>query len=860
MPPKKPSPSKSVTRFQHDADEPRTPETGHTSLLPTGDEVVEVDMGERWSTHLRVAHVDGGRSVVVDMDPFVDPTLLWAGKNGEAIGGAPVEAAETQPTLLWSDKRSTRTIPVLPLQRTEIVTASRIAQITERARRAEEAGRSVQGSFFEEEERELRERERSTRLDFYTYGEAWKNKLICGDSLEVIESLLRYERLGGLVQTIYIDPPYGIKYNANFQQRVDLAKNDAEDGADDVVTVKAFRDTWALGIHTYLTYLRDRLYLSRELLSRTGSVFVQISEANCHLVRAVMDEVFGADNFMGQIAFVTTSSAGSPSGVTKSLPAVFDYLLWYAKESASARYNQLYLAKTGSKSLAEAYSWVELSGGTRRRMTSDEKRGDQALPEGSRQFMPDNLTSQSGVDKTRYPITIDGVEYRPGKSVWKTSQAGMDKLLEERRVLVVGKTPRYVRYLDDFEGYPLSNIWDDTVTSGFASDKQYVVQTNQKVVARCIAMTSAPGDLVFDPTCGSGTTAIVAERLGRRWITCDTSRVAVNVARRRLLSTMFDAHEMLGDTPRAGLRYKQLSRTTLRSVANGLEPETIDLVDQPLVDRSAVRVCGPFEMLSLGRYSPEEWKGSLIGAADDPEKLGNYVEVIARLYRPHAEVLEGAQAVHATFESENERLALTVGPLTGRVLVSQIDEAARQAVEFGFKDLHVLGWAFEVNVGELRDRLCSELGIAIQLVMIRPDTLAEGLKVTDRAELFSPLSLPEVELRARGDGTFEVELMGVTVFDRKQRKAQWISADSKYINAWYLDHEYDGDCFVASEFFFDFSKHPNLAAVAGADVDEDEFELSFVSRPFVPGDSRRIAVKVVDVFGSESTVVKEIPA
>ena len=249
----------------------------------------------------------------------------------------------------------------------------------------------------------------------------------------------------------------------------------------------------------------------------------------------------------------------------------------------------------------------------------------------------------------------------------------------------------------------------------------------------------------------------------------------------------------------------------------------------------------------------------MVAGGDDPGERANYGEVFARLYRPLAELMEGAQAVHATCESEDERLAISIGPLTGRVLASQIDDAARQAAEMKFTDLHVLGWAFEVNVGELRDRLASELGVSIQLVMIRPDTLAEGLKVTNRSELFSPLSLPEIEIVPAEDGQVSVRLLGVTVFDRKQRKAQWMDATSKYVTAWYLDHDYDGDCFVASEFFFDFTKHPNLAAVAGGEIEEDDFDLVFHSTPFMPGDCARVAVKVVDVFGYESTVVKEVP-
>lgn len=420
----RPSKTKTVTRFEYDADEPRTPETGHTALLPSGEEEVEVDLGEHWAQHLRLAHLSDDRTMVVDMDPFVDPTLLWAGKNGEGISGARVDSPETQPTLLWSGKRSRRDIPVLPLQRTEIVTASRIAQITARARARVSASTASQGSLFEEEERELRERERETRLRFYTYGETWKNKLICGDSLEVMESLIHYERLGGLVQTIYIDPPYGIRYNANFQQRIDNTRNEEDDGADDVVTVKAFRDTWALGIHTYLTYLRDRLYLSRELLTRSGSVFVQISEANNHLVRAVMDEVFGAENFC---SLVTFQKKTMPLG-SEHFEQVADYLLWYASSRENAKTRPVFERKRVESD--PLWSWAELDTGERRRMTSEEVDNHRLLPPGARVYRLVSMLPAQYRPNQDFPFDFDGVVYHPpGRSCWKTDREGMEGLV-----------------------------------------------------------------------------------------------------------------------------------------------------------------------------------------------------------------------------------------------------------------------------------------------------------------------------------------------------------------------------------------------------------------------------------------------
>ena len=308
--PKKPKTEKKVTRYTYDEiKEPRTPETGHTSLLPGDELVVTLPMDNGWSKAIEVGKLPEGddRPVVLDMDPAADPTLFWAGK------------------------RSRREVPVLPLQRNEIVSESRIAQIVERARRAaeEESGTTRQGHLFADLEKTLREADRKKRVEFYTHEEGWKNKLICGDSLHVMESLLHYENLRGKVQMIYIDPPYGVSYNSNFQQRLDTTTNEEKNQADDVLTIKAFRDTWSLGVHSYLSYLQDRLYLCRELLADTGSIFVQINDSNLHLVRSLMEEVFGANNFVSLIVFAKTGISDSDR-----LPTTHDFLVWYAREKS----------------------------------------------------------------------------------------------------------------------------------------------------------------------------------------------------------------------------------------------------------------------------------------------------------------------------------------------------------------------------------------------------------------------------------------------------------------------------------------------------------------------------------------------
>jgi DNA methylase len=409
--PNKMKTEKKVTRYMYDdIKETRTPETGHTSLLPAEEQVVTLPMDNGWSKAIEVGKLAEGdeRPVVVDMDPAADPVLFWAGK------------------------RNRREVPVLPLQRNEIVSESRIAQIIERARRAveERSGAARQGYLFADLERTLREGDRAKRVEFYTHDEGWKNKLICGDSLHVMASLLHYENLRGKVQMIYIDPPYGIKYDSNFQQRVDSTKNDEKDAADDVLTIKAFRDTWALGIHSYVAYLQERLYLCRELLRDSGSLFVQISDQNVHLVRALLDEVFGRQGFCSQITFQKTGSQE-----TALLGTTVDYLLWYAKNrgAVSEHYRQLYLPRKAGDLSLDRYDHIELLDGTVRRLTAAELRGDLPIPEG-RRFRTTSLLSD-GETGTPQDFEFGGKVYRPRSgNHWKTPPSRLKQLAELGRI------------------------------------------------------------------------------------------------------------------------------------------------------------------------------------------------------------------------------------------------------------------------------------------------------------------------------------------------------------------------------------------------------------------------------------------
>jgi adenine-specific DNA-methyltransferase len=375
-------------------------------------------------------------------------------------------------------------------------------------------------------------------VQFYQHEVDWANRLILGDSLQVMASLARRENLAGKVQMIYLDPPYGISFKSNFQPS--LGQRDVKDRVQDLTRepemVKAYRDTWTLGIHSYLAYLRDRLILARELLAETGSIFVQISDENLHRVRLVMDEVFRTENYVASIQFQKTTSA-----TNTYIPIVSDTLLWYAKDATKTKYRPVYNEKQPSGEGADHYRNVFLPSGERRQYENGER-----LPKGADLFTADNLTSASiGRDKGEgaacwFPVSVDGKEFTPNeKNRWKTNEEGMRRLIGAERVMAQENTHRYLRRLSDFSAYAQHSLWTDV---GGAPDRVYIVQTNNRVIERCLLMTTDPGDLVLDPTCGSGTTAFVAEQWGRRWITCDTSRVAL--ARQRLLTAKYAMYKL----------------------------------------------------------------------------------------------------------------------------------------------------------------------------------------------------------------------------------------------------------------------------------------------------------------------------
>jgi adenine-specific DNA-methyltransferase len=458
------------------------------------------------------------KTMLYPRDPSLDPQLVWKGKDEQdsedlAVPVVPVYIQEKiHPQALIEDFRSS-------------VGAHRDAPLL---------FADFNGLDFER------------MVEFYQHEQNWSNRMILGDSLLVMTSLAEKEGLKGKVQMIYIDPPYGIKFGSNWQ--VSTRKRDVKDGKAEDATrqpeqIRAFRDTWKLGIHSYLAYLRDRLTVARELLTESGSVFVQIGDENVHLVRSVMDEVFGSENFCALITLWKTSGA-----TTTILPTVSDYLLWYAKNIDTVKYRQIYTQKELGQGVGAEYKHLELPDGTRRPLTDEEVVKPALLPSGSRIFRPSPMTSQSASATTSVPFDFEGVTFSPGSGGWKTNQTGFTSLVNANRIMRRDKSLSYVRYLEDFPVVPVSNLWLDTRWGFDAAERIYVVQTNVRVTQRCLLMTTDPGDLVLDPTCGSGTTAYVAEQWGRRWITIDTSRVALALARTRLMAARYPYY-VLADSP-----------------------------------------------------------------------------------------------------------------------------------------------------------------------------------------------------------------------------------------------------------------------------------------------------------------------
>lgn len=775
-------------------------------------------------------------------DPHLDPTLQWAGKDER------VEVEVEAPSIHVHERLSTEAI--LSAVRKE----------------------PAQPSLFEDDELD-----KAKAIEFYEHEMDWTNRMVLGDSLTVMTSLLERERLGGQVQMIYIDPPYGINFNSNFQARI--GKRTQKEGADDSLTrepeqIQAYRDTWELGIHTYLGYLRDRLHVSRQLLAESGSVFVQIGPDNMHFVRVLLDEVFGPGNCCAVITVSKTAGHAS-----RLLPEVADFLLWYAKDAPLVHYEQLFEERSIEGNLG-AYQYVETPDGDRRRMTPGERRDPGSVADaGGRIFRLDNITSPGFSPHKTVDFEYDGKAFHPGvNNHWKLRVDGMEGLAAAGRLSVVGRTLSYVRYRDDFGGIARTNIWTDTGQAGFAQRKKaYVVETNPKIVERCIAMTTRPGDLVIDPTCGSGTTAWACEKLGRRWITTDTSRVALSLARERLLTAKFDYYQ-LSEPARgvaSGFEYRELPRVTASSIGYGQPDDPEKLYDQPLVDPGKVRVSGPFTFEALSRYSfsPDEAMHSANGAGESGTEALDHVQVLLDALRTQGIPRQNAKAIpidtldaianagyiqaEGTFTDDGgaERLfAVSLGPRFGSITNTQINEAMHDAAGYGL----VVFAGFAATAEAQAWIAKGKLGRAeVALLQANADLLVgDLLKNTKASQTFRLFASPDAEVHKQDDGEVAIEVQGMDVFDAAT--GQVLSTNRDGIAAWFLDQDYDGIVFHTNQAFFPRSSAwDQLQKALKGTLDSALMEQlnSFESLPFKPGEHRRAAIRIVDDSGTTSEAV-----
>lgn len=715
-------------------------------------------------------------------------------------------------------------------------------------------------------------------LRAYEHKDKWVNRMILGDSLVVMNSLLHYENLGGQFQMIYIDPPYAVNFGSNFQPFVrkrDVRHNDDEDMTREPEMVQAYRDTWELRIHSYLTYLRNRLTLARELLNATGSIFVQIGDENQHHVRELLDEVFGAEHFCSVISVKKTSGLGATL-----LQRTQDFLIWYARDKSRVRFRQQYTDK--SVSAGEDAHYVR--------------------DESEKLYTLSDLTAQNNnVQSCLYDFLFEGQTFRlPQGRQWKTTEPGMRRLVDAGRVVKSGNSIRYMRYLDDFPVSQISDTWHDIGGSvqSRSDPKIYVVQTGTTVVQRAMLMTTDPGDLVLDPTCGSGTTAYVAEQWGRRWVTIDTSRVPLALARQRLLTATYPWYDLVDENrgPGAGFAYKLktnkqgehvggiIPHITLESFAKD-EPVGQEVVsDRPEITTSITRVTGPF-CVEATIPTPRDWEevstssDRRVSSAD-----GSFVDRMIEILRKTPVLrLEGNRAVtlksvrppakslslsaEAVIANGAEKpVAFVFGPENGAVSEKLVYEAAREARAKNYTHLYVIGFAIQPNARELIEKCDSVVNIPATYVQATADLImSDLLKNTRSSQVFSVCGMPEAELRhvtakeKDGPTKYEVELLGMDVFDPTTLEVNHRKGDD--VPAWLLDADYNGLCFHASQVFFPRTgAWENLKKALKGDYEETVWDhlSGTISAPFEIGETGQVAVKVIDDRGNELLIVKSV--
>ncbi len=825
MPPKKKAPpapttAAPVSSYKHDSKRAR---------IPTQEESAKLSRREKQPVKKTYAY-----------DPSLDPQLTWSGKKEQ---GAEFD------------------VPTVPIYVQEkIAPEAIIARL--KGGSAEDRQMLLFGETAEDQFHKA--------VEFYKHEDNWQNRLILGDSLLVMNSLLEKEGMRGKVQTIYMDPPYGISFGSNWQVSTrsrDVKNNKIEDFIRQPEQVKAFRDTWELGIHSYLSYLRDRLISARELLNESGSCFIQISDENLHLIRNIMDEVFGIENFAALITFRKTSITFA----TEKLGGVSDYIVWYAKNIKQYKYRPLFKEKQIGGEGATNYGFVEFPDKTYRRLTSEEIDNPTLLQKGYRIFSAENLMSGGATESCIFDFEYKGKIYKPvrGKS-WKTHRNGMQRLGEENRLIPIGDDRLYFKtYFDEYPITKLTNFWADTRGE---MDLKYVVQTATNTIQRCILMTTDPGDIVLDPTCGSGTTAYVAEQWGRRWITTDTSRVALSLARARLMTAKYPFYKMKDEkSVSAGFEYETVHHVTLGSIANNEYSNDEVLYDKPLENKKIVRVAGPFTVESL---SPHR-----VSDAQDMVSTERFVNIVidnllkagvqtgekgARVEFENLDILPAGPEVQAIGEYKTKdglkKVAVAIGPEFGSVDDDFIRDAVTVAKRFA--DLLVVAaTSFDASAHSEPSQVDN---LRVMKVKINPDlSMGDLLKKTGSGNLFLAFGEPELKV-SKTDENIVIEILGVDVYDpvKSEIRTSGSGNPEHDIAAWFIDTNYNGDAFFVTHAYFLGADKPyeKLKKALKADINEELWEelYSTTSRPFPKPKTGRIAVKVINHYGDEVMKVVEV--
>jgi adenine-specific DNA-methyltransferase len=659
------------------------------------------------------------------------------------------------------------------------------------------------------------------------------------------------------------------------------------DGKDEDLTqepemIKAFRDTWELGIHSYLTYLRNRLLLARDMITESGSVFVQISDENLHHVRELLDEIFGKENFVSVITFRRKINAlGS-----KLLGVVCDYIVWYAKDKSKVKYRKLFEKR--SPELGGTWSFLELPSGERRKLYQYEIENPESLPIGSRIFASYKL-APAGVNKgADFIVEYQGKEYiaplTAGGRSWKTNEAGMRKLVESNRVIPSGETLRFVAYFNDFPYKEVDHLWEKMAST---SDKLYAVQTATETIQRCILMTTDPGDIVFDPTCGSGTTAFVSEKWGRRWVTCDTSRVAITIAKQRLMTSIFDYYELSyqENGVSGGFEYEKTEHITLGSIANEEPPTEEILYDRPIVNRTKKRVTGPFtveavpsqrvvNLEEVEENSSTRDLDNTIARSGETVRLSDWIDELSKtgirekggraLKFSRISPLQGTKWLQAEGETlEGRKAFISFGPEYAPLEERQVELAIEEAKQLSPKPLIIFAsFQFDPEAAKNIDEL-KWPGVTAIKCQMNTDLLIDDLKKKKANEesSFWLIARPDIELQKRGE-KYVVTVNGFDYYDTQTGEIK--SGSPSNIAMWELDTDYNGRSLYPKQVFFPLEGENGgwnkLTKALRAYIDEDLISnyAGNKSLPFKVGKNKQIAVKIIDDRGIESLRVLKV--